>query len=284
VLNRLIRGAAIVGVASVLTLTACSGGARLTPSVMPQGYAPFALSPNAGATIKSLKWGKLPKAVAGTAFKKPEPIALQALGTNGKPISGAYATPVSLSDSDKLKGTELLINNKAASKSNTVKASTDVLTLKYTGLAIEPATFSASAKGVKTAKTKFAPKLADISYSGPMVSGAPEIDLYSTTPATQGFSGAFTATQKGWSGKFKEAFTYAFAGISGKTNNCPGPSGAYTVTPGSKKVATDYTVSATAGAGAGECLMTMTGGGGKTLAITLTFTTSGIVINGRQAP
>jgi hypothetical protein len=284
VLNRLIRGAAIAVAASFLTLTACSGGARLTPSVMPQGYAPFALFPNAGATIKSLKWGKLPKAHAGKAFKKPKPITLQAIGTNGKPIVGAYATPVLLSDSDKLKATELLVNNKPASRSNAVTASTDVITLKYDGLAIEPATFSAAAKSVKEAKIKFAPKLAGITYRGPTASGAPEIDLYSTTPATQGFSGAFTVTQKGWSGKFKKAFTYAFTGISGKTNNCPGPSGAYKVTPSSRTVATDYTVSATAGAGPGECLMTMTGGGGKTLAITLTFTTSGIVINGRQAP
>jgi hypothetical protein len=274
----------MAGAASILTLTACSGGARLTPSVVPQGYAPFALFPGAGATIKSLKWGKLPKADAGTAFKKPQPITLQAIGTNNKPISGAYATPVSLRDSDKLKGTELLVNNKPASKSNPVTASTDVITLKYTGLAIAPATFSAKSKGVKTAKTKFTPKLADIVYSGPTVNGAPEIDLYSTTPATQGFSGAFTVTQKGWSGKFKKAFTYAFEGISGKTNNCPGPSGAYSVTPPSKRVATDYTVSATSNAGAGECLMTMTGGGDKKLAITLTFTTSGIVINGRQTP
>ncbi|MBV8147479.1 MAG: hypothetical protein JO092_00145 [Candidatus Eremiobacteraeota bacterium] len=282
-LRSLVCGAAIAGIGSILALTACSGGARLTPNVAPQGYAPFAFFPHAGATIKSLKWGKLPKADAGKAFKKPEIITLAAIGTNGKPISGPYATPVSLSDSDALKATQLFVNNKPASKTNTVTGSTSVITLEYTGLAIEPATFSADASGVKTAKVKFAPKLSSIDYDGPTVGGKPEIDLYSTTPATQGFSGAFSVTQNGWSGKFKKPFTYAFKGIGGKSNNCPGPSGAYSVSPASKKIATIYTVSATAKAGAGECLMTMSGGG-KTVAITLTFTTSGIVINGRQAP
>jgi hypothetical protein len=284
VLRRIIGGVAIAGAALLLALTGCSGGARLTPSVMPQGYSPFARFPHAGATIKTLKWGKLPKADAGKAFKKPESLTLAAIGTNGKPISGAYATPVSLSDSDKLKATELLVNGKPAGKGNPVTGSSSIITLKYTGLAIEPATFSATAAGVKEAKTTFSPQLSDIDYKGPMVNKAPEIDLYSTTPATQGFSGTFKVTEKGWTGKYKKPFTYAFKSIKGKTNNCPGPGGAYTVKPASKKIATDYTISATAGAGAGECLMTMTGGGGKTLGITLTFTTSGIVISGQQAP
>jgi hypothetical protein len=284
VLERTIRLVAAAGVAYVLSLTACSGGARFSPSAAPQGYAPFVRVPGAGATIKSLKWGKLPKADAGTAFKGPVTITLQAIGTNGKLISGAYATPVSLSDSDKLNATELLVNGKPVGKSNPVTGSTSVITLKYNGLAIEPATFAASASGSKTAKVQFAPKLSSIDYEGPTVSSNPEIDLYSTTPATQGFSGTFSVTQDGWSGKFKQPFEYAFKGISGKSNNCPGPSGAYLVSPASNRIATNYTVSATSSAGAGECLMTMTGGGGETVAITLTFTTSGIVISGRRVP
>ncbi len=296
VIKRLIAGTAIVSMASVFALSACSGGSRLTPNVAPQGlfashgYAPFAsqgYSPlfhaNGSDTIKSLKWGKMPKGKAGKAFKKPVALSLIALGTNNKPISGAYASPVTLSDGDNLGGTQLLVNGKPASSKNPVTGSTSVITLQYTGLAIDPATLTAKAAGAKAGSAKFSPKLFAIAYGGPKNGGSPEIDLYSTS-GNPGFTANFTATEKGWTGKYKKAFTYRFKGISGKTNNCPGAGGAYTVTPASKKPGTNYTVQATNSAGAGECLMTMTGGGGKTLAIKLTFTTSSIGINGRSAP
>lgn len=276
-------GTAIVSMASVFALSACSGGSRLTPNVAPQGYVPFAFHGNGGATIKSLKWGKMPKGTAGKAFKKPVALSLIALGTNNKPISGAYANAVTLTDSDNLGGTQLLVNGEPASSKNAVTGSTSVITLNYTGLAIDPATFGAKAAGAKPGSAKFAPKLSAIAYSGPKNGSSPEINLYSTS-GNPGFSANFTATEKGWTGKYKKAFTYAFKGISGQTNNCPGAGGAYTVTPASKNLGTKYSVQATNSASAGECMMTMTGGGGKTLAIKLTFTTTSIGINGRSAP
>ena len=139
---------------------------------------------------------------------------------------------------------------------------------------------TASAKKAKSGKAIFKPVASAIVYTGPKVSAAPEVDLYSTTPATAGYSATFTATQAGWTGSFKKAFTYSFAAVTGKTNNCPGGSGpAYTVSPGSGALGTSYTVTATANAPAGECLMTMTGGAASTVKVLLTFTTSGIGIN-----
>jgi hypothetical protein len=246
-----------------------------------QGMTMF---PDAGTAIKSLKWGKMPAGTAGTKFKKPATIVLTALNGAKKAIKGAYSNPITLTDPDKSGATTLLVNGKPASKKNTVKDSTDKITLKYTGLAVAPVSFSAAAKGVKAVKGTFAPKLSAIVYTGPKVGAAAEIDLYSTTPATPGYTGSFTATQAGWTGTFKKNLTYAFAAVSGKTNNCPGSGGpAYTVTPASgAAAASGYAVTATASAPAGECMMTMTGGGGATLSVLLTFTTSGIGINGQH--
>ncbi len=195
-------------------------------------------------------------------------------------ITGAYAKPIKLSDSDKSHATTLLINGKAASAKNTIKSSTDKVTLKYTGLAISPATFDASSAGAKAGKAKFSPAIADIAYAGPKVSSAAEIDLTSSTPSTAGYSGAFTATQAGWTGSFKKAFTYTTAAIAGFTNNC---ATAYVITPGSGALGTAYTVKGKTGAVAGECAMTLAGGAGKMLRVVLTFTTTSVGVNGKQA-
>jgi hypothetical protein len=124
----------------------------------------------------------------------------------------------------------------------------------------------------------FAPHaVAPIVYKGPKVSGKPEVDLYSNTPATAGYSATFTITQKGFTGAFK----YSFKPISGQTNNCPKTTiASYTISPASGKVAKKgkYTVKATSKAAAGECLATFTNTTKKTLKVTLTFTTSGVVV------
>jgi hypothetical protein len=244
---------------------------------MPQLFAPNA------AAVKTIVWGKLPTGKAGTAFKKPVKIAVTAKGSNGKPISGAYSQPITIKNSDNTGATTFFVNGK---KGSSLKSSTDVLTMKYSGLAIVPATFTASSKSAnKPAKATFKPTLTNIVYTGPTVTG-PEIDLTSTTPATSGYSGAFTATQTGWTpSPYKKPFKYAFAAIAGFANNCPGTATpAFSVTPLSGKPGTAFTVTAAATAVAGECAMTLTGGGGKTLAVVLTFTTTSVGVNGRSAP
>jgi hypothetical protein len=124
----------------------------------------------------------------------------------------------------------------------------------------------------------FAPdaKVPPIVYKGPKVSGKPEVDLYSTTPATAGYSATFTLTQKGFTGAFK----YTTKPISGQTNNCPKTAAAsYVISPKSGKRAKKgkYSVKAISTASAGECLVIFKGYK-KTLKLVLTFTTSGVVV------
>ena len=257
----ILKASAIAG-SSALLLAGCSHGVAQGPSFLPQSQ-PFAASgfmqPDAAA-IKSIAWGKLPAATAGKAFKKPAAVTVTAKGSNGKVITGTYAKPITLTNSDKSGASVLLINGKAASKKNTLKSSTDKVTLKYSGLAIKPATFDASSAGAKTGKATFAPKLAAIVYTGPKVSSAAEIDLTSSTPSTSGYSGAFTATQAGWTGSFKKPFTYATAAVSGFANNC---ATSYAITPGSGALGTAYTVQGKSGVVSGECALTLTGGGAQ---------------------
>lgn len=116
-----------------------------------------------------------------------------------------------------------------------------------------------------------------IVYKGPTVSKKPEIDLYSTTAATAGYSATFTLTQKGFTGGFK----YGYKPVSGFTNNCPKTASAsYAISPASGKKAKSgkYTVKATSKGAAGACSVTFTGASSKTIKVTLTFTTSGVVV------
>jgi hypothetical protein len=276
--------ASVIAAASALLLGGCSHGAAQGQSFVPQSQQPFAASsfmhPDAGTAIKTIVFGKIPAGTAGKAFAKPAAIVVTAKGANGKPIVGAYAKPIVLTNSDKTGATVLQINGANASAKNTIKSSTDKVTLKYTGLAIKPATFGATSAGAKAGKATFSPTLANIVYAGPKVSAAAEIDLTSTTPSTAGYSGAFTATQAGWTGSFHKAFTYATAAVSGYANNC---ATAYAITPASGAVGTAYTVSGKSTAVAGECALTLTGGGGKTLRVLLTFTTTSVGVNGRHS-
>ena len=125
-----------------------------------------------------------------------------------------------------------------------------------------------------------APHAGSIVYKGPKVGTKPEVDLYSTTAATPGYSATFTLTQSGFTGGFK----YGFKPVSGFTNNCPKTTSAsYAISPASGKKAKNgkYTVKATSKGAAGACLVTFTGASKKTFKLTLTFTTSGVVV-GKQ--
>lgn len=132
--------------------------------------------------------------------------------------------------------------------------------------------------GMSAPGVAMAPNAAgSIVYKGPKVGSKPEVDLYSTTANTAGYSATFTLTQSGFTGAFK----YGFKAVSGFTNNCPKTSKAtYAISPASGKKANKgkYTVKATSKGAAGACLVTFTGGSSKTLKVTLTFTTSGVVV------
>jgi hypothetical protein len=274
---------AAAALGSVIALSACSGTGQFVPSTV-TGVAPAIAGRASGVktVVAKIVWGKLPAASAGFPFLKP--LALTAKTKSGKTIKGAYSNPIVLSDNDASGATALLVNGKPASKNNPVKKSTDKISLKYTGLAIAPVTFSASAKGVKKKPhATFAPAVSGITYAGPTLGGAPELDLYATTGT--GSSGSFTATQAGWSAMpYGKPYKYAFGPITGKTNNCPGTNAAaYTVSPASGAGGSAFAVTAKAGATAGECLMTIAGGAGKTLSVRLTYTSSGVGIGATSA-
>jgi hypothetical protein len=284
------RSTFALSIAAACTLAACSSaGSALSPNVSPQ--SPFSVReaarnkrPDAGTTIKTIVFGKVPAAKGGTAFAKPMALPVVAKNAGGAAITGAYANPISLADADKTGASQLLVNGKPASAKNLVTASTDAVTISYTGLTIAPATLSATAKGAKGATASFAPTIPPIAYTGPKVSNAPEIDLTSNTSGTAGYSGAFTATQAGWSGApYKKSFTYAFAPIKGQTNNCPGTTHAgYVVAPKSGTTGSAFTVHGASTAAAGECLLKITGGAAASISVTLTYTTTGIGINDRH--
>jgi hypothetical protein len=277
---------AVLAIVAAIALAACSTvGGGLTSSLpqMPMSVQSSMMRPDASSTaVKKIAWGKLPAAKAGTAIKKAVKIVLTVKGSNGKPISGTYKTPIVVTTTDTTGATKLFVNGKPATKKNPLKKSTDVLTITYSGLAILPVTLEAASGKVK-AKTTFTPALSAIVYTGPTVTG-PEIDLTTNTAGQSGYSGAFTATQLGWtSAPFGKAFTYTFAAIAGQVNNCPGTSSnAYTVTPGSGVAGTAFTISGASTALSGECTMTISGGAGQQISVLLTYTATVVGINAKH--
>lgn len=128
-----------------------------------------------------------------------------------------------------------------------------------------------------------APKIGNIVYTGPECKAGtkgcpkahPEIDLFSTQPRTDGYSGSFKLAQAGWT----KPFTYKFGSVTGHPNNCPGTStAAYSLTPASGKAGRTYTARASKSK-AGECLVTFTGGDKKTVKVVLTYTTSSVGVH-----
>ncbi len=240
-------------------------------------------------TIASLAWGTIPAAAAGTAFPAGgKAVAVTAKDADGNTVTGTYAHPILVTDGDVSGGSSLTVNGGSAAPG--LAKSTDALALAYTGLAIAPATLTASSSGVAAQKATFAPVLAPIVYAGPTATPpphVPEIDLYSSTKGSAGSSGTFTAAQKGWTGTFGKAFSVTFAGIDLQADDCPGsanPAFAVTQTPGPANSAFTVAISnalsqsSNPGNFAGECMMTLKGGGAKTQQVVLTFTSSGVVI------
>lgn len=166
----------------------------LQPASQEVEARPFLASTAASPVrVAKIVWGAVPSAVAGTAFPVayPRKIKVYAKTAAGKVIKGVYANPIRLRNSDKSGATQLQINFANAGPTNLLRKSTDVVQITYTGLAIAPATFSATAKGVRESKTRFAPKLQPIVFSGPQY-GA---NIYVSHTITQEL---FTAKEVGW--------------------------------------------------------------------------------------
>ncbi|MGZ3496871.1 MAG: hypothetical protein ACXWNK_06160 [Vulcanimicrobiaceae bacterium] len=213
---------------------------------------------------KTFTIAALPSGTAGTAFASPATLTLTVNDADGNAITGTFANPVTVTDSDTsslTQGTALSVNGGTTATSVTVNASTDVLTLNYGGLAIAPAAIKANASGATAQTATFTPTLAPIGYSGPLNGATPQIDLYATSGT--GSTGAFTVSETGLTNApYNKTLTATPAG------------GCATIGNLGATVGTSFTATAVASPTAGSCTIGVTDGLGQSKNVTLTYTTS----------
>lgn len=252
-----------------------AGGSPL--STLTQSYSVVQGTNNAlSGTLKGIpstfSITSVPSGTAGTAFGSPATLTVTVKDASGNTITGTYNTAVGLADSDVsslTQGTALTVNAGSATTSATINASSDVVKLNYGGLAIAPATLTASASGATNATATFTPTLQSIVYTGPLTGGNDEIDLFATSGA--GSTGTFTLTEVGWTNApYSKAWTYT----------TPGCSSIATLSPASGVAGTSFTVTAVGSPVAGSCGTTFQDGAAQTSIVELTYTTSGFTING----
>jgi hypothetical protein len=211
----------------------------------------------------------IPAGTAGTAFGSPATITLTVKDVDGNTITGTYASSVTIADSDVsslTQGSALSIGAGAGASSVISTASTDVIHLNYGGLAILPATLTASATGATSATATFAPALQPIVYTGPINGSTPEIDLFATSGT--GSTGTFTASETGWTNS-----PYSM------NLSLTVPAGCSTIATASPGSGTSFTITAAASPVAGTCTMTLGDGAGQMKALTVTYTTSSFPVN-----
>lgn len=195
-----------------------------------------------------------PTATAGVALATPSPLSVVAKDVDGNIIVGTYSTPITLNESDKSGATALATAGADSPPPGTLLSSSDTAGLTYTGLAIAPATISASASGATTATAQFAPTHG-ITYGGPLNGTTPEIAL----TATNG-TGSFTASEAGWT---NAPYNHALNASA---------SGCATVGATTPASGTAFTVSVASSPAAGTCTLTLTDfPGGSTVAVTIAY-------------
>ncbi|HTV74773.1 MAG TPA: hypothetical protein VME66_13840 [Candidatus Acidoferrales bacterium] len=220
----------------------------------------------------SLSISALPSGAAGTPFGTPQSFTLAVKDADGNTITGTYATPVTLTDSDTSSvtlGTALTVNGGSPASSVVSTSSSDTIALSYGGLAIAPATIGASATGATGATATFTPTLSPIVYSpgsGANASGE-EIDLYAASGT--GSSGAFSVSEVGYSNApYNKTFTASLG------------SGCSTIATAAPPTGTAFTATVVGSPSVGTCTLSVADGGLHTpLSVTLTYTTSSIGAN-----
>jgi hypothetical protein len=197
----------------------------------------------------------LPSGTAGTAFSAAQSFTVTAKDADGDIISGTYEHPVTVSDSDTsslTQGTALAVNGGNAATHVLGTASSDTFTLDYGGLAIAPATITASATGATNGTGTFTPALQPIVYSGPLNGSNPNVQFGIT-------SGSFSASEAGWTNA-----PYGRNLTATAASNC---STIGSVAPGS---GTAFTATVAGSPTIGSCVVTLGDGVGQTLGVTLT--------------
>lgn len=165
-----------------------------------------------------------PGLVAGTA--KTVPITVTALAANGSPVVGAYAFPITVSDTDTSGATVIQVNG---SPSSTVTASSQNVTLAYTGLAINPFSISVSASnstGAPLPASSPVPIYPQLTY--PVIT---PVDASGYIEVPSGGSVVVTATEPGWLGApYNQSISLTLNQCSYVTLTGPAPgSGTFTL-------------------------------------------------------
>ncbi|NNM99479.1 MAG: hypothetical protein HKL91_06760 [Candidatus Eremiobacteraeota bacterium] len=210
---------------------------------------------------KTLAISGIPSASAGTVLSATA-LTVAARDADGNTITGPYASPISLADGDTTGATTLATSGSDSPPSRELLSSTDTATLAYTGLAILPATLTASATGATNGTAIFAPTLHPIVYSGPLNgSSNAELDFYATSGT--GSTLSFTASELGWTDSpYNKMLTLAPAsGCSAILDSAT-----------STLSGTTFTENVAASPSAGTCTATLSDGVGQSLAGGITFT------------
>ena len=207
------------------------------------------------------------------------PAVVTAADASGATITGPapFASPVALADIDPSGATTLYVNGTASS---TLRSPADVVTVRYSGLAIVPPTITATVSyGAATvsATATLAVMLAPIVTTGTQLDALAPTDPNYRQPTLYvnalGASAAFSAAESGWSNApFGKTFTATLDQNPSDAGYCngTGPAAIATVTS-----ADNLTFTVT-GQHPGYCKITLADGAGQSLAVWASVTTSSI--------
>ena len=107
--------------------------------------------------VASLAISGVPSGTVGTAFASPQSFTVTAKDADGDVIVGSYDHPVTLSDSDTTGATTIATSGSDHPPKGELLSSSDIAALTYSGLAIAPATLTASASGATNGTAAFGP-------------------------------------------------------------------------------------------------------------------------------
>jgi hypothetical protein len=219
----------------------------------------------------------LPSGTAGTAFSS-SPFNIDVLDADGNSITGAYSSPVTVTDAD-TSATTIAMNGGTPGTSVISTKSYDTFVLNYSGLAIVPAQLTASATTSNVASAYFSPSVSNPTSvcngagggDTTECSAGPQINLYATSGT--GSTASFTTSQTGWSeSPFLQTFT--------ESDNC---SSIATISSSDNLT---FTATVVGSPSVGTCDVTLTGGGpslNDSEQVEVTYTTSGIGVDARHA-
>lgn len=211
--------------------------------------------------IAALAISGVPDGTAGHAFKSAQRFTVTATDVDGYVIVGRYGNAVTLADSDTTGATTVATSSRDNPRASELRSSSDAATLNYTGLAIVPATITASSTGATKGRSTFRPTLRPIIVKttdalNPSFVG---VDLYATSGT--GSTATFGASEIGWT---NAPYSKPIAATPGS-----GCSSIATVLPSS---GTSFTATVAAPPSPGTCLLTLSDGAGQSKAMTLAYT------------